>query len=313
MYVLPLGITFTAILQAVTADTRYRKLLAVLFSVVIVFMDCTFYFTKNAFITYNCDGGLLLAFGSLFILGFIHAVKRDELPSKIGHYFFCFFMFCGFLGIAYWDRPTFIPNQDYTPAEISAVNAQYQDYIASFSEDSANGTAQAEQNSSAEKKYDEQQNPKPSLSEGAVGRLESYVVEAQAAITRMRSTAESILNFQKQPANISEQERETRGRKALAISSNAVAINKKVLGLFHPHESSEAHSELIQASESIRLAAYSLYNYALQENPEEQEVQYAQAMSQTVQMNVHIDKFWANIENLKQNYKPQTNEQQDQQ
>ncbi len=313
MYVLPLGITFTAILQAVSADTRYHKLLAVLFSVVIVIMDCIFYFAKNSFITYNCDGGLLLAFGSLFIMGFIHALKCEDLPSKIGHYIFCFFMFSGFLGIAYWDRPTFIPTQDYSPAEISAMNAQYQDYIASFAEGNEGKTVKAQPKHPVAGDPGEQPSATRPLSESALSRLDSYTTEAQSVIVRMRSIAESILNFQKLPANISEPERENRGRQALAISNNAVALNKKVLGLFHPHESSEAHSELIQASESVRLAAYSLYNYAIQENPEDQQTQYSQAMSQVVQMNTHINSFWADIENLKQNYQPQTKEQQDQQ
>lgn len=321
MYVLPLGITFTAILQAVTAYTHYHKLLSILMSVAIVAMDCVFYFAKNSFIMYNCDGGLLLTFSSLFVLAFIHALKCDDLPSKIGHYFFAFFMFVGFLGMAYWDRPTFIPTQDYSPAEIAAVNAKYQDYIASFSEDGKTSKkaskVQKKGNAPADPVVSQSEPQEPpkvehTLSGAALERLDSYTSEAKNVISRMQNIAESIRNF-KLPADISEQERETRSRQALAISNNAVALNKKVLGLFHPHESSEAHSELIQASESVRLAAYSLYSYSVQENPEEQQNQYSQAKSQLSQMNTYIDRFWVDIENLKSNYQSQTNEQQDQQ
>lgn len=320
MYVLPLGITFTAILQSVTAYTHYHKLLAVLMSVAIVVLDCIFYFAKNTFIMYNCDGGLLLAFASLFVLGFIHALKCDDLPSKIGHYFFSFFMFVGFLGMAYWDRPTFIPTQDYSPAELAEMNLKYQDYIASFAEDSTSKTKQtkAQLRSAAGSvgiKDPDEQRPKVehTLSGAALERLKSYTSEAQGVIGRMHSIAESIKGFQQLPPETSEQERETRSRQALAISNNAVALNKKVLGLFHPHESSEAHSELIQASESVRLAAYSLYNYSVQEDLEEQQKQYNQAMSQLAQTSTHIERFWVDIENLKSNYQSQTNEQQDQQ
>lgn len=311
MFVLPLGITFVAILQAASAYSRYQKLLGVIFSFIIVAMDCIFYFAKNSFIVYNCDGGLLLAFASLFVLGIIHAIKSDDRPAKVGHFIFSGLMFVSFWGIAYWDRPTFIPTQDYSPAEIEALNAKYQDYIASF-QDSNNpnynsNSKVGKSSRSGELKTDAGSNG------AALARLDSYTKEAQGVIGRMRAIAESIRSFEKVSANISEQQREVRGRQALAISNNAVALNKKVLGLFHPHESSEAHSELIQASESARLAAYSLYNYAIQESPEEQQNQYNQAMGQVAQMNAYIDRFWVNIENLRTNYQPQTKEQQDQQ
>lgn len=310
MYVLPLGITFVAILQAASAETRYLKLLGVIFSFVIVALDCVFYFAQNSFIVYNCDGGLLLAFASLCFLGFIHAVKSDDRAAKVGHFIFSALMFVSFWGIAYWDRPTFIPTQDYSPAEIAAMNEKYQDYIASFSDDDQPKAKRAKANKTLS---GEQSKAEPGSNAAAMVRLDSYTKEAQAVISRMRAIAESIKTFEQLPANAGESERETRGRQALAISNNAVALNKKVLGLFHPHEGSEAHTELIQASESTRLAAYSLYNYAIQETPEEQQSQYRQAMGQVAQMNAYIDRFWVNIENLKINYQSQTKEQQDQQ
>ena len=70
-------------------------------------------------------------------------------------------------------------------------------------------------------------------------------------------------------------------------------------------ESSEAHSEIIQASESVRLAAYSLYTYALQENAEEQANQYRQCRNQIAQARASLERFWIDIQNLKSNNQPQ--------
>lgn len=108
------------------------------------------------------------------------------------------------------------------------------------------------------------------------------------------------------PSNISESERETRSSQALAINNNAVALNKKVLGLFHPHESSDAHKELIQASECVRLAAYALYSYTLQENPEQQLIQYRQSRDQIGQMKIYLKRFWNATEALQSNNQQQT-------
>ena len=121
MMVLPLGITFTAILMSAAAETRTQKMAGVFLSFLIVF------------IAYNCDGGLLLTFASLFFFAIICTVRSEDTATKVGNIFLAFFMLSGFMGIAYWDRPTFIPTSDYSAAEIAAMNAQYQDYIASFS------------------------------------------------------------------------------------------------------------------------------------------------------------------------------------
>ena len=117
-----------------------------------------------------------------------------------------------------------------------------------------------------------------------------------------------INGFGKLPPNISEADREEWSRKALAISNNAMAINKKALGLFHPHESSEAHAELIQATESLRLAAYSLYTYTLQENAADQKAQLQQAKEQLGQSKIFLDRFIAAIQGLLTNYKEQPEE-----
>jgi hypothetical protein len=146
------------------------------------------------------------------------------------------------------------------------------------------------------------------MSDAAKGRLDKYVDECTKVIARMKSIIAAMESFGTLPANISEAEREQKSQQALAINNNATALNKKTLGLFHPHESSEAHSELIQASESVRLAAYSLYTYALQDNAEEQANQYRQCRNQIAQAKNYLDRFWIDIENLKSNYQPQQEE-----
>jgi len=310
-YVLPLGIAFTAILQSAAAYTRTQKILGVLMSILIVAMDCVFYFAQNSYVTYNCDGGLLLTFASMIFLAIIFAIRSEDRATKTGNIFLAFFMFAGFMGIAYWDRPTFIPTADYNPAELAEQNARYQDYIASF-ENGEGGKVHYSKTKHAAASQGAAV-ASSTVSNSSNDRLESYVDEAESVIRRMLDITNSIDEFGTLPANISEQDREIRSQQALAINNNATALNKKVLGLFHPHESSEAHSELIQASESVRLAAYSLYNYTLQDDPEEQLIQYKQSRSQIAQMNTFLDRFRNDIENLKSNNKPQPIEQQDQQ
>lgn len=100
MLVLPLGITFTAILQSAAAYTRSQKILGVLLSILIVAMDCVFYFAKNTYITYNCDGGLLLTFASMAILSIIYAIRSEDRATMSGNIFLAVFMLAGFLGIA---------------------------------------------------------------------------------------------------------------------------------------------------------------------------------------------------------------------
>ena len=304
MMVLPLGITFTAILMAVSADTRSHKLASVFLAILIVAMDCVFFFAKNSFIAYNCDGGLLLSFASLFFFAIIYAIRSDDLTARVGNIFFAFFMMSGFMGIAYWDRPTFIPTSDYSPSEIAAMNAQYQDYIASF-ENGDGGKIIPRKAKTAV--YNSTTAVSKSNSDNAsLSRLESYLVDAETVIKRMTDITTALDNFEPLPSNVSEAERESRSSQALAINNNAVALNKKTLGLFHPHESSEAHKELIQASECLRLAAYALYSYTLQENPEQQLILYRQSRDQIAQKNIYLKRFWKDIENLQSNNQQNT-------
>ena len=304
MMVLPLGITFTAILMAVSADTRSHKLASVFLAILIVAMDCVFFFAKNSFIAYNCDGGLLLSFASLFFFAIIYAIRSDDLTARVGNIFFAFFMMSGFMGIAYWDRPTFIPTSDYSPSEIAAMNAQYQDYIASF--ENGDGGKIIPRKAKTAVYNSTTAGSKSNSDNASLSRLESYLADAETVIKRMTDITTALDNFEPLPSNVSEAERESRSSQALAINNNAVALNKKTLGLFHPHESSEAHKELIQASECLRLAAYALYSYTLQENPEQQLILYRQSRDQIAQKNIYLKRFWKDIENLQSNNQQNT-------
>lgn len=301
MLVLPLGITFTAILQSAAAYTRTQKIVGAILSLMIVAMDCLFYFAKNSYITYNYDGALLVSFASMFFLGIIFAIRSEDLATKVGNIFLMVFMLAGFLGIAYWDRPTLLPVAQYTTYEQAVQNAKYQDYIQSF-ENGTGGKIIPNQKKAKSQTTVSNGSVKDSQAQERIG---SYVSNAEILIQRMRELTNTIDEFEPLASNISESDREVRSSQALAINNNATALNRKVMGLYHPHSAAEAHSELIQASDCVRLAAYSLYDYTLREDPEEQLTQYKQARNQIAQMNAALNRFWNNIENLKTNNQPQ--------
>lgn len=306
MMVLPLGITFTAILMSVSAETRTKIMMGVFLSFLIVAMDCIFFFAKNSFIAYNCDGGLLLSFASLFFFAIIGFIRFDDRAAKVGNIFLAFFMLSAFMGIAYWDRPTFIPTSDYTAEEIAAMNMKYQDYIASFQNGEGGQILPGSEHMVRHRIRTGDQAGKAGSDDKDLSRLDSYLVDAETVIKRMQDIINSMDAFGTLPSSISESERETRSSQALAINNNAIALNKKVLGLFHPHKSSDAHKELIQASECVRLAAYALYSYTLQENPEQQLIQYKQSRDQIGQMKIYLKRFWNATEALQSNNQQQT-------
>ncbi|WP_407450239.1 hypothetical protein [Fibrobacter sp.] len=306
MMVLPLGITFTAILMSVSAETRTKIMMGVFLSFLIVAMDCIFFFAKNSFIAYNCDGGLLLSFASLFFFAIIGFIRFDDRAAKVGNIFLAFFMLSAFMGIAYWDRPTFIPTSDYTAEEIAAMNMKYQDYIASFQNGEGGQILPGSDHLVRHRIRTGDQAGKAGSDDKDLSRLDSYLVDAETVIKRMQDIINSMDAFGTLPSSISESERETRSSQALAINNNAIALNKKVLGLFHPHKSSDAHKELIQASECVRLAAYALYSYTLQENPEQQLIQYRQSRDQIGQMKIYLKRFWNATEALQSNNQQQT-------
>lgn len=289
MMVLPLGVTFISILMSASAETRMAKILGILISLVIVAMDCVFYFAKNSFVAYNCDGALLLTFVSLLLFATICSIRSEDRASKAGFTFMALFMLSGFIGIAYWDRPTLIPLSN--SHDISAANAEYQDYINSF--DNANHDNL--QNSQVAQKSKHTANTKNTSQSN---RLQVYLNEADIVINRLEEIVALIDDFEPLPANITESEREKRSSQALSINNKAQTINRKALGLFHPHESSEIHKDLIQASECVRLSAYALYSYSMQDNPEQQYILYSQARDQLGQMRIYLKRFRNGVELL---------------
>lgn len=310
MFILPLGVTFITILQAASAEYRYQKVTGALFAFIVVVMDCLFYFTRNSFISYNTDGGLLLAFASLFFFGLLYVVRSYDRAEKTANILFSAFMLAAFVGIAYWERPTLLVASEFSPEEIAAQNAKYQDYIESFQNGGSGGTWKAAPRAAQASGGTVVNTPgeKIVLSSAAKSRLDRYIGETDKVIARMYEIMAAIDSYEPIAPSISDAEREQRGSQALAINNNATALNKKALGLFHPHESSEAHTELIQATESLRLAAYSLYTYSLQEDTEEQMNQYKQSRSQIAQTKIYLERFRNDIQNLTSNYQPQQEE-----
>ena len=310
MFILPLGVTFITILQAASAEYRYQKVTGALFAFIVVVMDCLFYFTRNSFISYNTDGGLLLAFASLFFFGLLYVVRSNDRAEKCANIMFSAFMLAAFVGIAYWERPTLLVASEFSPEEIAAQNAKYQDYIESFQSGGSGGTWKTAPRAAQASGGTVVNTPgeKVVLSSAAKSRLDRYIGETDKVIARMYEIMAAIDSYEPIAPSITDAEREQRGSQALAINNNATALNKKALGLFHPHESSEAHTELIQATESLRLAAYSLYTYSLQEDTEEQMNQYKQSRSQIAQTKIYLERFRNDIQNLISNYQPQQEE-----
>lgn len=310
MFVLPLGVTFILILQSAAAEYRSQKVTGALLSLIVVGLDAVFYFLKNTVIAYNNDGGLLLTFACLFFLAILYAVRSDDGAGKFANILFAILMVAAIAGISYWERPTLVIKTGYTPEEIAEQNAKYQDYITSFQNGEGGKWVPAPGSEKSNLNVGSGTAAKPSgtMSATAQGRLERYIEESGKVIEKMISITESIQSFEPLAQGIDEAGRETRSSQALAISNSAASLNKRALGLFHPHESSEAHKVLIQASESLRLAAYSLYNYTLQEGADEQEAQMKQSRSQISQMQVNIQIFRKNIESLQNNYQQPSTE-----
>lgn len=308
--VLPLGITFILILQSAASKGRKAKLIGAILSTLAVVMDCLFYFVKNVFVTYDTAGGVFMAFATLFLYGLLYVVRGEEWwPEKTAHLIFSICMLSGCVGIANWDRLTLIITSPYTPNDVVSYNQKYQDYIASFEgDDTSKVHTTTSTASTAKASPNVKQAQRNERKEIALGRLESYELASDAVVKRMLEIMSSIDNFALIDPSISEAEREARSQQALAINNNATAINRKALGLFHPHESSIAHTELIQATENLRLAAHTMYTYCLQENADEQLKLYKLARGQMAQSKVYLERFTNDLQNLKSNNKPQQEE-----
>lgn len=303
MYVLPLGVTAVLVMQAAATELLYHRIVGGALSLGAIALD--FLFLKGILFPHTTDGGLILSFIVLAVLGILFAIRGKYTADFAINIMFSIIMGAGIVGIVFSSHPTLVVSSDYTPEEIAQINAKYQDYIKSFNNSEKKKTAATTE--SASKTVDTAV-AKAGSSEASKQRLEKYIHETDKVIEKMNNIIASVDNFELLPQNISEEEREERSQQALAINNNATTLNRKTLGLFHPHESSEAHSELIFATESVRLAAYSLYTYCLQDNPDEQTKQYQQARSQIMQARKYIERFQNNIQNLNLNYQPQQEE-----
>lgn len=300
MYVLPLGVTAVLIMQAAASELLYHRIVGGLLSLGVVVLD--FFFLKGSLFSHTTDGGLILSFINLAVLGILYAIRGKYTADFAINIMFSIVMASGVVGMIFWNHPTLVVSSDYTPEELAQINAKYQDYIKSFNNGEKKNTATSK---ATDAKTENTAVAKAGSSEASKQRLEKYIHETDKVIERMNNIITSIDDFELLPQNVGESEREERSQQALAINNNATALNRKTLGLFHPHESSEAHSELIFATESVRLAAYSLYTYCLQDNPEEQAKQFQQARSQIMQAKKYLERFQNNIQNLNLNYQPQ--------
>ena len=136
-------------------------------------------------------------------------------------------------------------------------------------------------------------------------RLDTYADKAESIVDKMFDIMHAVSSFEPMEPNAGEMEREKRSQQALAINNRATTLNRKAIGIFHPLEAREAHTELVQASETIRSATHVLYSYCLLEDPEEARKKYAQAHDLIVIAKRHVDKFNKIIQNLKTNNQPQ--------
>ena len=139
------------------------------------------------------------------------------------------------------------------------------------------------------------------LAPEVMDRLDTYASKTETVIDKMFDIMRAVDSFEPLEQNAGEMEREKRSQQALAINNKATSLNRKTIGIFHPMEAREAHSELVQAAETIRSASHALYSYCLLEDPEEAMKKYTQARELIVIAKRHIDKFNKNIQNLTNN------------
>ena len=92
MYVLPLGVTFITILQTAASEYRSQKLAGAFLSLIVVVLDCLFYFSKNSLIAYNnakgedlvpVEADCRFSTNALFRLGFVWPIIDDAYLKKV--------------------------------------------------------------------------------------------------------------------------------------------------------------------------------------------------------------------------------------
>ena len=301
IYALPLGISFVTLFATATNPGRNTKVVGAILSTLTIVIDCLFYFVKNTVIVQNVEGGVLLSFFLLFLFSILCMVQSEEWSSRASFLLFSMCMLVGCIGTACFERPTLVLTSSYSPTDFVASNKKYEDYISSFDNaNSENKVAEKEntvvQNSS--KTTSEEIDEDVELAPEVLDRLDTYADKAESVIDKMFDIMRSIDSFEPLEQNASEMEREKRSQQALAINNKATLLNRKAIGIFHPMAAREAHSELVQASETIRSASHTLYSYCLLEDPQEAMKKYTQARDLIVIAKRHIDKFNKIIQNL---------------
>ncbi len=301
IYGLPLGISFVTLFATATSPGRHTKVIGAILSTLTIVIDCLFYFVKNTIILQNVEGGILLSFFLLFLFSIFCIVQSEEWSTRASFLLFSMCMLIGCIGTACYERPTLVLTSSYSPTDFVASNKKYEDYISSFDNaNSENKVAEKEntavQNSS--KTTSEEIDEDADLAPEVMDRLDTYADKAETVIDKMFDIMRSIDSFEPVEQNASEMEREKRSQQALAINNKATLLNRKAIGIFHPMAAREAHSELVQASETIRSASHTLYSYCLQEDPQEAMKKYTQARDLIVIAKRHIEKFNKIIQNL---------------
>lgn len=300
IYVLPLGISFVTLFMTASIPGRNTKVVGAILSTLTIVIDCLFYFVKNTIIVQNVEGGILLSFFLLFLFSILCMVQSEEWSSRAGFLFLSLCMLTGCIGSACFERPTLVLTSAYSPTELVTYNKKYEDYISSF--DKANASSNMV-NSTAKKNSVESTASEDDfdVAPEVMDRLDSYADKAESITDKMFEIMRAIDSFEPLEQNAGEMEREKRSQQALAINNKATTLNRKTIGIFHPLETREAHSELVEASETLRSAAHALYSYCLLEDPGEAIKKYNQAHDLVVIVKRHIDKFNKSIQILTNN------------
>lgn len=299
IYALPLGISFVTLFATATSAGRNTKVVGAILSTLTIVIDCLFYFVKNTIIVQNVEGGILLSFFLLFLFSIFCILQSEEWSTRASFLLFSLCILIGSIGLACFERPSLVLTSSYSPTDFVTYNKKYEDYISSF--DNVNNEAQAQeaknaatQNSSKSANIAEEIEHAPEV----MDRLDTYADKAETVIDKMFDIMRSIDSFEPLEPNAGEMEREKRSQQALAINNKATSLNRKAIGIFHPMEAREAHSELVQASETIRNASHTLYSYCLSEDQAEATKKYTQARDLIAIAKRHIDKFNKIIQNL---------------
>ena len=301
IYGLPLGISFVTLFATATSPGRNTKVVGVILSTLTIVIDCLFYFVKNTIIIQNVEGGILLSFFLLFLFSIFCIIQSEEWSTRASFLFFSLCMLTGCIGTACFERPTLVLTSAYSPTDLVTHNKKYEDYISSF--DNANNEKKEQgfataSNSNSDSAIDDDD---VELAPEVMDRLDTYADKAETVIEKMFDIMNALNSFEPMKANAGEMEREKRSQQALAINNKATSLNRKTIGIFHPLEAREAHSELIQASETLRTASHELYSYCLVEDTQEAMKKYSQARDLIVIAKRHIDKFNKTIQNLTNN------------